>query len=76
MHEVRDALAAGDWTKAQAAATELQNEVNDAIRELGALTTALPTSGNGSLPLAALLLAGAALGLLTLGATLRRRAVR
>ena len=42
----------------------------------GALTTALPTSGNGSLPLAALLLAGAALGLLTLGVTLRRRAVR
>jgi uncharacterized protein with NRDE domain len=76
MHDVRDAIAAGDWPKAQAAATELQNEVNDAIRELGALTTALPTSGNGSLPLAALLLAGAALGLLTLGATLRRRAVR
>ena len=76
MHEVRDAIAADDWPKAQAAATELQNEVNDAIRELGALTNTLPTSGNGSLPLAALLLAGAALGLLTLGATLRRRAVR
>jgi uncharacterized protein with NRDE domain len=76
MHEVRDALAAGDWPKAQAAATELQNEVNDAIRELGALTNTLPTSGNGSLPLAAWLLAGAALGLLALGATLRRRAVR
>lgn len=76
MHEVRDALAAGDWTKAQAAATELQNEVNDAIRELGTTTTALPTSGNGSLPLALLLLAGAALSLLALGTGLRQRAIR
>lgn len=76
MHEVRDNLAAGDWTKAQAAATELQNEVNDAIRELGTTTTALPTSGNGSLPLALLLLAGAALSLLALGTGLRQRAIR
>jgi hypothetical protein len=76
MHEVRDTLAAGDWTKAQAAATELQNEVNDAIRELGTTTTALPTSGNGSLPLALLLLAGAALSLLALGTGLRQRAIR
>jgi hypothetical protein len=73
MHEVRDAIAVKDWTKAAAAATELQNEVNDAIRELGAMTNTLPTSGNGSLLLTGLLLAGAALLLLGLGTTLRRR---
>lgn len=76
MHEVRDALAVSDWVKAAAAATELQNEVNDAIRELGAMTNTLPTSGNAGLPLAALLLAGMGLGLLALGTTLRRRTVR
>ena len=76
MHEVRDAMAVKDWVKAQAAATELQNEVNDAIRELGAMTNTLPTSGNSTLLLTGLLLAGAALLLMGLGTTLRRRTVR
>jgi hypothetical protein len=35
MHEVRDALAAGDFAKANTASTELQKEVNDAAGEMG-----------------------------------------
>lgn len=76
MTEAGDAITAGDWVKAAAAATETQNEVNDAIRELGAMTNSLPTSGNGTLPLTVLLLTISGLALLGAGTTLRRRTAR
>jgi hypothetical protein len=76
MHEVNDALTAGDWTKASAAAKELAQEISDAMGEMGMSTNTLPTTGNGSLLLALLLLAGGAGGLLVAGGALRRRAAR
>ena len=72
MNEVRDALAAGDLTKAAAAANELQTEVNDAMREMGGTANSLPTSGNGSLPLLLGALAGLAMALLIGGLRLQR----
>lgn len=70
MHEVRDALAVGDFTKAGTAADELVGEVNDATKELAALD--LPQSGNGDLLVIALVLAAFALTLTFAGARLRR----
>ena len=75
MHDVRDALAAGDWAKAQTAAKELLQEVNNTMTEMG-MTTSLPTSGNGSLPLVLWTVAAAALAVLLTGVGIRRRNVR
>ncbi|HEX9990104.1 MAG TPA: hypothetical protein VGE45_16725 [Chloroflexia bacterium] len=46
MHEVRDGIQAGDFTKASAASNELVSEVNDAARELG--VSSAPASNTGS----------------------------
>jgi hypothetical protein len=72
MHEVRDALAAGDLSKAATAANELQTEVNDAMREMGGTANSLPTSGNGTLILMLGALAGFAMALLIAGLRLQR----
>ncbi len=74
--EVKDALAAGNWTTAAASSKEIQGVISDAMQQMGMSTNTLPTSGNGSLPLTILLLAGAGLALLGLGTTLRRRTTR
>jgi hypothetical protein len=79
MHEVNDAIQAGDWTKAAAAS----NELVDTVKEADAMVSgasggdSLPTSGGGDmiLPIAGGL-ALLALGLLSLGAITRRKAVR
>jgi hypothetical protein len=78
MHEVRDAITAGDFTKAATAADELVKEVRDVEAELAAMTTNadLPTSGNSFSFVVLLALTGAALTLLAGGASLRRRVTR
>ena len=75
MHEVRDALAAGDLAKASTAATEVVNEVNDAIGEMSAATSsgALPNGGVATSPVLALVLVVASLLLVFAGTALRRR---
>jgi LPXTG-motif cell wall-anchored protein len=75
MHEVRDAIQAGDLTKAATASTELVNEVNDAANELAAdadTDEALPSTGN-SMMIELLTLAGASLALVGAGIVVRRR---
>lgn len=72
MNEVRDALTAGDLTKAATAANELQTEVNDAMRAMGGTANSLPTSGNGTLLLMLGALAGLAMALLIVGLRLQR----
>jgi hypothetical protein len=75
MHEVRDALAAGDFTKANTSSTELVNEVNDAMKEFGVSPTKsnLANTGVPDLPLMWVALVVASLALLIAGRTLQRR---
>jgi hypothetical protein len=74
MHEVRDSIQTGNLTEAATASQELVNEVNDASNELADAETeeALPTAG-GSMTIALLTLAGAALAMVAIGALVRRR---
>jgi len=74
MNEASDSIQAGDWTKASSAAAELQQKVKDAE---GAVGSSLPNGGAGDtfLPLG-IGLTVLALGLLSLGAITRRKAVR
>ncbi|HUS15000.1 MAG TPA: hypothetical protein VM536_08300 [Chloroflexia bacterium] len=90
MHEVRDALAANDMTKAAAAASKLEEAVGTAVTMMGSAGstpgvpstgntsggTTLPTSGNGEMPALLLILGAAALALGALGVTLRRHEAR
>jgi hypothetical protein len=78
MHEVRDALAAGDFAKAATAADELVMEATDAVNEFsGAAAQApLPTSGASTLPMGLLAWAAVASALVAAGTLLRRRIAR
>ena len=78
MHEVRDAIQAGDWTKASAAANELVDTVREATDMVSGASggDSLPTSGGDTFVPVAAGLALLALGLLSLGVTARRRAMR
>jgi hypothetical protein len=76
MHEVRDALAAGDWTKASAASNELVDTVKEANDMLSGASggSSLPNGGGGdSLLSLGVSLAVFALGLLGFGVIIRRR---
>ncbi len=77
MNEVNDGIQAGDWTKASAAANELQTRVNEtATMFAGSGGNALPNGGSGDtiLPFGVCLTV-LALGFLALGAVSRRKAV-
>ncbi|HMA36927.1 MAG TPA: hypothetical protein VKY74_20905 [Chloroflexia bacterium] len=71
--EVHDALQAGDWTKANNSAKEIQKSVSDAMGTMGITASTLPTTGTGTLPLLLLVLAATAGAAILVGGTLRLR---
>jgi hypothetical protein len=78
MHEVRDAIAVKDWTKAQAAANELVDTVREATEMVSGASggDSLPTSGSGTMLFVVAILSMLALGVVSLGAAARRKAAR
>ncbi len=74
--EVHDALQAGDWTKANSSAKEIQKSVGDATSTMGLTIDALPTTGNAQAQFMLLLLLGSGLALLGAGGALRRHTAR
>lgn len=80
MHEVRDAVAAGDLKKANTASNELVNEINDATREMSAMSAsandAMPGTGSGEMPAMLWALVLGALALACSGLWIARKAER
>lgn len=86
MTEVGDAVAAGDFKKANTAANELVSEVNDAMKEAGMTATTvaneaptganLPKGGSGEQALTLELLALAGIGLALCGLFITRKSER
>lgn len=78
MHEVRDAIKAADWAKANTASKELVTtiaEAKDAVMGSGSgATEPLPVTGGGDLWGVSLIVGGIAIALLALGFITRRMA--
>ncbi len=83
MHEVRDAIKAGDFAKAATAADELEKEVKDAMGEMSIMSSPsmgggdnMPGTGAADLPLTLAALSGLGLTLTLAGTALRRRTAK
>jgi hypothetical protein len=76
MHEVRDAIQAGDFTKANTAAKELQTTVREAEGAVMGGAEPLPTTGNADQLLFGLLIAAFSLALMALGLVAKHVASR